>query len=71
MGSSGNRLWLWYDIWIVDGRPHVPTGKTKIAEDIAQQIAANKRTRQKKRRQRCEFAGELDKFISNGCICYS
>ncbi|XP_049361574.1 receptor-like protein 9DC3 [Solanum verrucosum] len=41
-----------------------PKWFVNFAEDIAQQIAAKKRTRQKKRRQRHEVAGELDKFIS-------
>uniref|UniRef100_M0ZNP8 Leucine-rich repeat-containing N-terminal plant-type domain-containing protein n=1 Tax=Solanum tuberosum TaxID=4113 RepID=M0ZNP8_SOLTU len=34
MGSSGNRLWLWYDNWIVDRRPHVSTGKTKMVCEL-------------------------------------
>ncbi|KAG5592723.1 hypothetical protein H5410_043237 [Solanum commersonii] len=57
-----------------------PKWYVNFAEDIAQQIAAKKQTRQKKRRQRrglrmnqqyTRGCWRLDKFISNGCICYN
>uniref|UniRef100_M1BFH5 PK-LRR-TM resistance protein n=1 Tax=Solanum tuberosum TaxID=4113 RepID=M1BFH5_SOLTU len=34
MGSCCNRLWLWYDIWIVDRRPNVSIGKTKMVCEL-------------------------------------